>query len=64
VSEEARQSLYLHRQKKRKKKKKEEKNSYITRGIKGPVYSLRVALSGGAAYKESYLGIFLQTKHA
>ena len=41
------------------KKKKKEKNSYITRGIKGPVYSLQVALSGGAAYKESYLVIFL-----
>jgi len=40
-------------------KKKKEKNSYITRGIKGPVYSLQVALSGGAAYKESYLVIFL-----
>ena len=60
VSEEARQSLYLHREreKKRKKRKERKKNSYVTRGIKGPVYSLQVALSGGAAYKESYLVIF------
>ena len=41
------------------KKKERKKNSYITRGIKGPVYSFQVALSGGAAYKESYLVIFL-----
>jgi hypothetical protein len=51
VSEEARQSLYLHRHKKKERRKKRKKN-YITRGIKGPVYSLQVALSGGAAYKE------------
>jgi hypothetical protein len=41
-----------------KKKKERKKNSYITSGIKGPVYSLQVALSGGAAYKESYLVTF------
>lgn len=40
-------------------KKEKGKNSYITGGIKGPVYSPQVALSGGAAYKESYLVIFV-----
>jgi hypothetical protein len=39
-------------------KKGKEKNSYMTHGIKGLVYSLQVALSGGTTYKESYLVTF------
>jgi hypothetical protein len=40
-------------------KKIKRKNSYITRGIKGPV-----ALSDGDAYKDRYLVIFSISRHA